>query len=236
MRRAGAITVGKTNTPNSARDRRRSTRVFGRRRSKSLRPDEKLVVDLSGGAAVALACGLAPVVSGSIPAFLFTPQSRGILQCGGLPAFDRPRTESEGRVRGFTLSTSGCLGRSVADSGLRAEHESRGPISRAPLSIDEPGERFARPLDRSFKGCGGLVQKTWRRAFDPRVRKRRGGHRKTFESPGVHCRSRLSRLRSSRGRVAYCAPGIRDSYGSVYVQYPDGFKDTLKREIEEDCG
>src|SRR5260370_31177180 len=50
-----------------------------------------------------------------------------------------------------SLSTSGCLGRSVADLAL-ALSTIAGPDSRAPLSIDEPGERFARPLDRSFKG------------------------------------------------------------------------------------
>ena len=30
-----------------------------------------------------------------------------------------------------------------------------GPDPRAPLSINEPGERFARPLDRRFQGCAG---------------------------------------------------------------------------------
>src|SRR6202790_5166398 len=60
-----------------------------------------------------------------------------------------------------------------------------GPDSRAPLSINEPGEHFARPLDRSFKD----VRVAWFKdlggvPFDPRVRTVVDGHRQTFESLG----------------------------------------------------
>jgi Asp-tRNA(Asn)/Glu-tRNA(Gln) amidotransferase A subunit family amidase len=69
-------------------------------------------------------------------------------------------------------------------SCLRAEYNRR-PDPRAPLSICEPGERFARPLDRSFKG----VRVAWFKdlggvPFDPRVRAVVDGHRATFESLG----------------------------------------------------
>jgi amidase len=56
-----------------------------------------------------------------------------------------------------------------------------GPDSRAPLSIDEAGERFARPLDRSFKG----VRVAWFKdlggaPFEPRVRAVVDGQRKNI--------------------------------------------------------
>ena len=57
----------------------------------------------------------------------------------------------EPRSAWSTLSTSGCLGRSVADLAF-ALSTIAGPDSRAPLSINEPGEHFARPLNRSFEG------------------------------------------------------------------------------------
>jgi amidase len=60
-----------------------------------------------------------------------------------------------------------------------------GPGSREPLSINEPRERFARRLGRTFKG----VRAAWFKdlggvPFDPRVRSVVDGHRKTFESLG----------------------------------------------------
>jgi amidase len=70
----------------------------------------------------------------------------------------------------WTLTTSGCLGRSVADLAFVLSTIA-GPDSRAPLSINEPGEPFARPLDRSFKS----VRVAWFKdlggvPFDRRVR------------------------------------------------------------------
>ena len=60
-----------------------------------------------------------------------------------------------------------------------------GPDPRTPLSINEPGDLFARPLDRSFKG----VRVAWFKdlggvPFDPRVRTVVDAHRATFESLG----------------------------------------------------
>jgi len=48
-----------------------------------------------------------------------------------------------------TLSTSGCLGRSVVDLFLVLSTIA-GPDPRAPLSINESGQIFAHPLDRNF--------------------------------------------------------------------------------------
>ncbi len=80
-----------------------------------------------------------------------------------------------------------------------------GPDSRTPLSINEPGERFARPLDRSFKG----VRLAWFKdlggvPFDPRVRAVVDGHRKTFESLGciVEQAEPTSALRKSHSHAA----------------------------------
>src|ERR1051326_8828608 len=63
MRRAGAITIGKTNTPEFGAGSHTFNKIFGATHN----PYDltKTCGGSSGGAAVALACGLAPVASGS---------------------------------------------------------------------------------------------------------------------------------------------------------------------------
>jgi amidase len=134
----------------------------------------------------------------------------------------------------FTLSTSGCLGRSTADLAL-ALSAIAGPDPRAPLSIEEAGESLARPLGRSFKGTrvawykdlGGVP-------FDPRVRTIVDGHRKTFESLG--CIVEQAEPDFTPAEVAFRvlrAWNTANSYGERYRANPGAFKDVLAGEIEE---
>lgn len=83
-----------------------------------------------------------------------------------------------------TLSTNGCLGRSVADLALSLSTIA-GPDPNTPLAINEPCDLFARPLDRGFKG----VRVAWFKdlggvPFDPRVLTVVDAHRATFECLG----------------------------------------------------
>ena len=123
MRRAGAITIGKTNTPEFGAGSQTFNTVFGATRN----PYDltKTCGGSSGGAAVALACGLVPVAE-RFRYRRFAAQSRRILQRGGLPAFDRPRTEPESGVRVVDAEHLGMPGAFGGRSGLRAEHD-RGP-------------------------------------------------------------------------------------------------------------
>jgi amidase len=133
-----------------------------------------------------------------------------------------------------TLSTSGCLGRSVADLAFVLSTIA-GPDSRAPLSINEPGERLARPLDRDFKG----VRVAWFKdldgvPFDPRVRTVVDGHRATFESLG--CVVEQAEPDFAPAEIAFRilrAWNSANTYGARLREHPDAFKDTLKGEIEE---
>ena len=231
MTRAGAITIGKTNTPEFGAGSHTFNKVFGATRN----PYDltKTCGGSTGGGAVALACGFAPVVSGGHRRI--AAQSRRVLQRGRLPAVDRARAESEGSAFAWsTLSTSGCLGRSVADLAFVLSTIA-GPDPRAPLSINEPGEIFARPLERNFKG----VRVAWFKdlggvPFDPRVRAIVDGHRKTFESLG--CIVEQAEPDFAPAEIAFRklrAWGTAHTYGADYRAHPDFFKDTLKGEIEE---
>jgi amidase len=143
---AGAVTIGKTNTPEFGAGSQTFNRVFGATRN----PWDlsKTCGGSSGGGAVALACGMAPIADGSdVGGSLRNPAS--FCSVVGM----RP---SPGRVPNSTsgwspLGVLGPMARNVEDLALFLSAIA-GPDDRAPLSIPEPGSVFARPLDREPKG------------------------------------------------------------------------------------
>jgi amidase len=231
IRRAGAITIGKTNTPEFGAGSQTFNKVFGATRN----PYDltKTCGGSSGGAAVALACGLVPVADGSDMGGSLRNPAAFCNVAGFRPSIGRV-PNPKAAFAWSTLSTSGCLGRSVADLALVLSTMA-GPDSRFPLSIDEPGEQFARPLGRNFKG----VRVAWFKdiggvPFDPRVRAAVDGHRATFESLG--CIVEQAEPDFSPAEIAFRtlrAWNSATAYGALLHQHPDAFKDTLKGEIEE---
>jgi amidase len=231
MARAGAITIGKTNTPELGAGSQTFNKIFGATRN----PYDltKTCGGSTGGGAVSLACGFAPVVSGSDTGGSLRNPAAFCNVVGFRPSIGRvPNPKSS--FAWSTLSTSGCLGRSVADLAYVLSTIA-GPDPRAPLSINEPGERFARPLDRSFKG----VRVAWFKdlggvPFDPRVRAIVDGHRKTFGSLG--CVVEQAEPDFALAEIAFRklrAWGTAYSADADYRAHPELFKDTLKGEIEE---
>src|SRR5437899_1342508 len=231
MRRAGAITIGKTNTPEFGAGSQTFNKVFGA----TLNPYDltKTCGGSSGGAAVALACGLVPVASGSDMGGSLRNPAAFCNVVGFRPSIGRV-PDPKAAFAWSTLSTSGCLARSVADLAFVLSTIA-GPDSRAPLSIDEPGSLFARPLDRSFKGVRVAMFKDLGGApFDPRVRTIVDHHRKTFESLG--CIVEHAEPDFATAEVAFRilrAWNTANRYGGQLHEHPQAFKDTLKGEIEE---
>jgi amidase len=231
MRRAGAIIIGKTNTPEFGSGSQTFNKVFGATHN----PYDltKTCGGSSGGAAVALACGLTPVASGSDTGGSLRNPAAFCNVVGFRPSAGRV-PNPKAAFGWSTLSTSGCLGRSVADLAL-ALSAIAGPDPGAPLSINEPGDRFARPLDRNFKG----VRVAWFKdlggvPFDSRVRAVVDGHRKTLESLG--CIVDQAEPDFAPAEISFRilrAWGSAATYGARLHEHPDAFKDTLKAEIEE---
>jgi amidase len=231
MRRAGAIIIGKTNTPEFGAGSQTFNKIFGATRN----PYDltKTCGGSSGGAAVSLACGLAPVVSGTDTGGSLRNPAAFCNVVGFRPSVGRV-PNPKAAFAWSTLTTSGCLGRSVADLAYVLSTIA-GPDSRVPLSINEPGEPFARPLDRSFKG----VRVAWFKdlggvPFDPRVRAIVDGHRKTFESLG--CNIEQAEPDFAPAEIAFRvlrALSSANTYGPRLHDHSDAFKDTLKGEIEE---
>ena len=231
MHRAGAITIGKTNTPEFGAGSQTFNKVFGA----TLNPYDltKTCGGSSGGAAVALACGLVPVADGSDTGGSLRNPAAFCNVVGFRPSIGRV-PNPKAAFAWSTLSTAGCLGRTVADLAF-ALSTIAGPDSRSPLSIHEPGELFARPLDRSFNG----VRVAWFRdlggaPFDARVRSVVDGHRATFESLG--CVVEQAEPDFAPAEVSFRilrAWNSASTHGARLREHPDAFKDTLKGEIEE---
>ncbi len=230
MRRAGAIIVGKSNTPEFGAGSQTFNAVFGATRN----PYDltKTCGGSSGGAAVALACGMVPVATGSDAGGSLRNPAAFCNVVGFRPSIGRVPDPKAG-FGWSTLSTRGCLGRSVADLALSLSTIA-GPDPNTPLSINEPGEVFARPLDRSFKG----VRVAWFKdlggvPFDPRIRKVVDAHRTTFESLG--CTVEQAEPDFSPAEISFRtlrAWSDATIYGKLLQQHPDAFKDTLTGEIK----
>jgi amidase len=157
LRDAGAVTVGKTNTPEFGAGSQTFNPVFGA----TCNPYNltRTCGGSSGGAAAALASGMLPIADGSdLGGSLRNPAS--FCNVVGL----RP---SSGRVPAwpglsawFPLSVLGPMARTVQDVALMLSAMA-GPDARSPLSLLEPGENFRRSLQRDFKG----VRVAWSRSF-----------------------------------------------------------------------
>jgi amidase len=181
IRNAGAIGVGKTNTPEFGAGSQTFNAVFGA--TKNPYDLMKTCGGSSGGAAVSLASGMLPIADGS--------DSGGSLRnpaafCGVVGFRTAPGRVAHGAVGDAwsTIAVSGPMARTVSDVALLLSVMA-GPDPRCPISITEPGSRFTGNLERNFKG----VRVAWFKdmggiPFDPRVLSLVNAQRKVFESLG----------------------------------------------------
>ena len=147
LRRAGAIVIGKTNTPEFGAGSQTFNAVFGATRN----PYDlsKTCGGSSGGAAVALACGMLPLADGTdLGGSLRNPASFCNV-VGFRPSPGRvPRLNARA---GDTLGVHGPMARNVDDLALLLSVMA-GPDARDPLSLPEPGSVFRGVAARDFAG------------------------------------------------------------------------------------
>ncbi|MBW1699045.1 MAG: amidase [Deltaproteobacteria bacterium] len=181
LKKAGAVTIGKTNTPEFGAGSQTFNEVFG----KTLNPYDlsRTCGGSSGGAAVALACGMLPIADGSDLGGSLRNPANFCNVVGFRPSAGRvPSWPTQ--AGWFSLSVKGPMARTVQDVALMLSAIA-GPDPRSPISIREPGSIFSRPLDRDFKGVriawspdlGGLP-------VDIRVKEAVEKQRDVFESLG----------------------------------------------------
>ena len=181
LKKAGAITTGKTNTPEFGAGSQTYNEVFG----ETLNPYDtsKTCGGSSGGAAVALACGMMPIADGSDMGGSLRNPASFCNVVGFRPSPGRVPTWPD-LVGWFPLTVEGPMARTVQDIALMLSAIS-GPDPRSPISITEPGSLFSCPLERDFKG----VRVAWSHDLgvlpvDPRVTSVIEGQRHVFESLG----------------------------------------------------
>jgi amidase len=178
---AGAITIGKTNVPEFGAGSQTFNPVFGA----TLNPYDtsKTCGGSSGGAAVALACGMIPIADGGDTGGSLRNPAGYCNVVGLRPAPGRVPSWPE-QMGWSSLSVDGPMARTIADVALVLSAIA-GPDARSPIAIAEPGSRFAQALDRGFRGTriawsrdlGGLP-------IDSRVTAAIDAQRHVFEALG----------------------------------------------------
>ncbi|HET7925050.1 MAG TPA: amidase family protein, partial [Rhodanobacteraceae bacterium] len=148
VRRAGAIIVGKTNTPEFGAGSQTFNALFGTTRNPY--DLKKTCGGSSGGAAVALACGMLPLADGTdLGGSLRNPASFCNV-VGFRPSPGRvPRLHARS---GDRLGVHGPMARSVDDLALLLSVMA-GPDARDPTSLPEPGTTFRELREPNLAGA-----------------------------------------------------------------------------------
>ncbi len=181
QKNAGAISLGKTNTPEFGAGSQTFNSVFGT----TLNPYDltKTCGGSSGGGAVALATGMVALADGTdLGGSLRNPANFCNL-VGMRPSVGRVPTWPE-QLGWYTMSVAGPMARNVKDLALMMSVLS-GPDDRSPIALESSGSIFHTPLQRNFKGCkvaysedlGGLP-------LEPEVRTVMRAAREIFERLG----------------------------------------------------
>lgn len=150
IRAAGAIIIGKTNTPEFGLGSHSYNPIFGA--TGCAYAPERTAGGSSGGAAAALALQMVPVADGSdMMGSLRNPAAFNNI-IGFRPSQGRVPFDDSADLFIDQLGYEGPMGRSVRDVALLLSVQAGGD-ARAPLSIAESGEQFAGSLERDFKGA-----------------------------------------------------------------------------------
>ena len=229
MRAAGAITVGKTNTPELGAGSQTFNAVFGATRNPY--DTTRTCGGSSGGAAVALATGMVPIADGSDTGGSLRNPAAFCNVVGLRPSPGRVPREAPSWS---PLAVSGPMARTVSDVALFLSVLA-GLDERSPLSIAETGARFAAPLGRSFKGA----RVAWWRGlggipFEPEIRLAIDPHRRTFETLGCiveEAEPDFTGVDEAFQTLRYV--GNHTQYAALVRERPEWVKDTVKFEVAE---
>jgi len=229
IRAAGAITVGKTNTPEFGAGSQTFNTVFGATRN----PYEltKTCGGSSGGAAAAVAARMLPIADGSDTGGSLRNPPAFCNVVGLRPSPGRVASESSSWS---PLSVSGPIARTVADVALLLSAIA-GHDPRNPLSIREDPAQFRAPLDRDFKG----VRVAWWRGlggipFASEIRRVVHATRTVFEDLGCvveEAEPDFTGIDEAFPLLRYV--GNHSRYAPLVRQRPEWVKDTIKFEVAQ---
>jgi amidase len=226
---AGALMIGKSNTPEFGAGSHTFNEVFGVTRN----PWDlgKSAGGSSGGAAASVACGMNPLACGSdMGGSLRNPAAWNAV-VGLRPSPGRvPRApDSNGWA---TLGVDGPMARDVADTALLLSAIA-GPCGETATEISEPGARFAQPLQRDFRGTRiAMSIELAGLAVDPEIQRAVHAQAAVFEAMGCE--------------IEFADPDLGDAedvfrierawmIGSLVDRLDADAQALLKPEIEAEC-
>jgi amidase len=230
VRAAGAVVIGKTNTPEFAAGSHTFNPVFGT----TLNPYDlgRSAGGSSGGAAASLATGMVPLADGSdMGGSLRNPAS--FCNVVGM----RP---SLGRVPEWphlnaweTTSVGGPLARTVSDLALLLSVLA-GPDRRVPLALGDPGSTFAPPLSGTLAGLRVALSVDLGGAFevDPDVAEVVGSAADVFAAEGATVSAAYPSLPEAEDTFRTLrAWHFQAKLGALLAANPDKFKASLADNI-----
>jgi amidase len=149
LKKAGGISVGKTNTPEFGAGSQTFNAVFGA--TKNPYDPTKTCGGSSGGGAVALACGMVAIADGTDLAGSLRNPANFCNVVGHRPSVGRVPNWPD-QVGWYPFTVAGPMARNVKDMAL-AMSVMAGPDDRSPIALELSGDLFNRPLARDFRGC-----------------------------------------------------------------------------------
>jgi len=219
MKNAGAIVIGKTNTPEFGMGSQTTNRIFGA----TLNPYDltKTCGGSTGGGAVALACGLTPLASGTDMGGSLRNPANFCNVVGIRPSPGRVPNDASTWLAWSTLSVSGPLARDVTDCALLLSAQA-GFDRRSPISIDQSGSQFREPLGRDFKGVRVAMIKNLGLPWEPEVLAAFRTQRKVFESLGCIVEEAEPDLRDAdECFLAWRHWGFELAFGNTVTAHPE---------------
>jgi amidase len=230
MQNAGAVTVGKTNTPQHGAGSQTFNEVFGVTRNPwnlDYTPGGS-----SGGAAAAVAAGMVTLADGSdYGASLRNPASF-TNTVGFRPSPGRIPTWPT-KDAWWSHSVHGPIARTVEDISLFMAAVS-GPDERIPISIEEPGSAFATPLGADWAGVpiawsedlGGLP-------IDPEITQALAPARQVLEDIGFVVRDASPDFSGAEESFkVWRGYSYARQFAEPIRQNPDAYKETIRWNTE----
>ncbi len=230
-KKAGAITVGKTNTPEFGAGAQTFNEVFGA----TANPYDvtKTCGGSSGGSAVALACGMVALADGSDHASSLRNPAAFCGVVGLRPAPGRVPTTPASNPWS-TLSVDGPMARNAADLAFYLGAIA-GPDPRSPISISESGAKFAGGLERDFKNTRvAWFQDLGGVPFEPAILHSVNLQRQRFESLGCIVEQAEPDWQGAAESYSVLrAAGYVGAHSENLRLHRDLLKDTIVWQVEE---
>ena len=231
LKAAGALTIGKTNTPEFGAGSQTYNEVFGETRN----PYDltKTCGGSSGGAAVALACGMLPIADGSDTGGSLRNPANFCNVVGFRPSPGRvPSWPKE--VGWFPISVQGPMARTVEDVALMLSVMA-GPDPRSPIAIAESPQQFAESLERDFRD----TRIAWSSDFgelpvDPAVTQALSTSRPALESLGCLIEDTQPDFRDADEAFKVWRAWVFElKYAELLEKHRDQIKETVIWNVEE---